>query len=154
MEPSARAVPRGFKLLAVSGTLGLLATGGLVMLASSGTGTPGAPGVKTPVQSNARDAATRRGVAATSTTAEPAAPTPAASPTGAASGSVVPSAPAGSGDASAEPISPQASVPSPPAMFVLVCQTPVVIVDGIETSSQVATRVPEGTPIPAGCYRA
>lgn len=41
-----------------------------------------------------------------------------------------------------------------PATFILVCQTPPVLVDGIETSSQVATRVPEGTPIPAGCHRA
>lgn len=153
MDVNVRALPRGSRLVAAAGTLCLLATGGVVLVASSGPGTPGAPGVSTPVQSNARDSVTQLDTSATPITGEPAAPAaaepvppdPAPSPDGPA---------AAGGDAPAGPAPSEASVPSAPATFILVCQTPPVLVDGIETSSQVATRVPEGTPIPAGCYRA
>ena len=40
-----------------------------------------------------------------------------------------------------------------PTEFLLVCATPISNDHGIETSSSVVSRVPEGTAIPAGCHR-
>jgi hypothetical protein len=36
--------------------------------------------------------------------------------------------------------------------MILVCESGITIVDGIETSSRTVSRVPVGTPVPPGCW--
>jgi hypothetical protein len=117
----------------------MVALGGVLLVTSSGAETAAKPKVRAAATSPATEPSTTT----TSTTAVPFVAPPAASPTGSTAGTS--SAPA------APPV--QEAAPAPPAGFVLTCISPDEVPDEVDTSSRTDTWVPEGTPIPAGCYR-
>lgn len=119
----------------VLATIAVLATGAAVFASSGASTEPASRDAKVEVrgESVSRDS--------TTTSTSTPAPVPTTSPVTEAESSTPAPAPA-----------PAAPAPTAPQTMILVCETAVTNADGIETSSQTATRVPVGTPVPAGCW--
>ncbi len=113
--------------------IAVLATGAAVFASSGASTEPASRDAKVEVRGES--------VTSDSTTTSTSAPVPTTVPATEAESSTPAPAPA-----------PAAPTPSAVQMMTLVCESGITIVDGIETSSQSVTRVPVGTPVPAGCW--